>query len=290
MEFLKHETSGLLAGILVLSAAHGPQLVCSGQSTAAIEQVRGSEPAPSSAPRSPGAAILEGTVIYQSDPKRPWKLSRYYLSNPKNGSLAEAVIALEGPSLAASVPSQPPKTVTMDQLNFQFVPETIAIRAGDSIRISNSDEALHNVMTYDGNKPFNVNLVKGQEITQTFDQAGGLAHPIRLGCVFHGAMRAWIYVFDHPWFALTRRDGQFRFDNVPPGTYTLGVVHPAGKLRWQRSIELKPNQTVSLPIQLSPDDLIGSKLTQIRGEELHGSPDASGLVELVPPRGKGNIP
>ena len=58
-------------------------------------------------------------------------------------------------------------------------------------------------------------------------------------------MRAWIYVFDHPWFQLTRKDGRFRLENVPAGEYTLGVVHPAGKLRQSRQIKVKANETTS---------------------------------------------
>ncbi len=210
------------------------------------------------ASRGQESATLEGTLSYQSDPKRPWRLSRYYMANPREGSLAEAVVALNGPTLGRSAGPPVGKTVTVDQVNFQFVPETVALRAGDSLRIINSDEALHNVMTSDGSKPFNVNLVKGQEFTRIFDQAGGLAHPIRLGCVFHGSMRAWIYVFDHPWFAVTGRDGRFRFEYVPTGSYTLAVVHPAGKLQYSRSLELKPRQSASVRVQLSPDDLIGA--------------------------------
>jgi hypothetical protein len=147
----------------------------------------------------------------------------------------------------------------MDQSNYQFVPETMAIRAGDTVVISNSDDALHNVMTSDGDKPFNVNVVKGKEFVHTFDRAGGLNEPIRLGCVFHGAMRAWIYVFDHPWFKVTERDGRFRFENVPVGEYMIDVVHPAGKLRSSRRVEVKANALTSLEISLSPDDLTGVK-------------------------------
>jgi len=226
--------------------------------------------------RCQGSATLEGTLTYQSDPKRPWRLSRYYIANPQGGGLAEAVVALEGPALGRSVAPPAGKTVTVDQANFQFVPETVAIRAGDSVRIINSDEALHNVMTSDGSKPFSVSLVKGQEFTRIFDQAGGLPHPIRLGCVFHGAMRAWIYVFDHPWFAVTGRDGRFRFENVPPGTYMLAVVHPAGKLRCSHPVEFKPQETASVRVQLSPDDLIGAKLSQSSSNEFPSGPE---LVE-----------
>lgn len=33
--------------------------------------------------------------------------------------------------------------------------------------------------------------------------------------------RAWIRVFDHPYFAVTNRDGIFTIDSVPPGRYRL---------------------------------------------------------------------
>ena len=149
----------------------------------------------------------------------------------------------------------------MDQVNFQFVPETLVVRAGDSVRIVNSDVALHNVMTSDGDEPFNVNVAQGGAFAHTFPQAGGMEKPIRLGCVFHGGMRAWIYVFDHPWFQLSGRDGRFHFEHVPVGEYTLRVVHPAGKLNWSQRIIVKPNDTSSLEIKLSPDNLAGGKGT-----------------------------
>jgi plastocyanin len=205
---------------------------------------------------------VEGVVKYVPDSKRPWKFSRYYVQSAKDGALAEAVVALERPGLGALAPAAPHNNCTMDQINYQFVPETLAIRAGDTVLISNSDDALHNVMTSDGGEPFNVNVVKGKEFVHTFNQAGGLERPVRLGCVFHGAMRAWIYVFEHPWFQLTQKDGRFRLENVPVGEYTVGVVHPGGKLRWSRQIAVKANETTSLEISLSPEDLFISAATE----------------------------
>ena len=69
----------------------------------------------------------------------------------------------------------------------------------------------------------------------------------------HGAMRGWVYVFTHPYFALTGKDGQFRFENVPAGTYRLRVAHPAGELEWQQDVTVKNNEPLEINIALSPD-------------------------------------
>ena len=68
-------------------------------------------------------------------------------------------------------------------------------------------------------------------------------------------MRAWIYIFDHPWHQLTVKDGKYRFDNIPPGEYELRMVHPAGELFWKKEITLAPNETLRLDIHISPDNL-----------------------------------
>jgi plastocyanin len=199
------------------------------------------------APGPDAGVTVSGRVRYQADAARPWPLGRYYLNS---GSLAEAVVALEAPGLSGAPAA---RTLWMDQKNFQFVPETLAIRAGDSVRFTNSDEALHNVMTFQGAAPLNVNLAQGHEHVHLFSEGKGFDQQIQLTCVFHGAMRGWVYVFSHPFFATTGKDGQFRFENVPPGEYRLRVVHPAGELEWSQTVTVKKAGPVEISVALSPD-------------------------------------
>jgi plastocyanin len=199
-------------------------------------------------------SAIEGLVTYRADPARPWRYSRYYIKQSKTGELAEAVVALR--AKATNDVARQPQTVVIDQQNFQFQPETVAIRQGDSVTFTNADQATHNVQASSEISNFNVNMPGGGEHTVRFDRAGGIRQPAKIGCVFHSAMQSWIFVFDHPWFQITPASGRFRLADVPPGQYDLELVHPAGGLRWKKRIEVKPGQTLRIDIPLSPDDKV----------------------------------
>lgn len=198
------------------------------------------------------AGSVEGMVMYQPDSERPWRYARYYVGD--SGALAEAVVCLTSKSLAGLQPPDEPAEVVMDQKNYRFVPETLAIRAGDQVRFTNGDPAAHNVFTGDGSDPFNVTMAVEGAHVQTFRRASGIRKPIRIGCTFHSTMQAWIFVFDHPFYIVTAEEGRFRFEGVPAGDYKLEVVHPAGHLSWNAPVTIKDGDTLVRDVTLSPDD------------------------------------
>jgi len=202
----------------------------------------------------PGGAI-EGTAFYQPDPARPWRYARYYVADAKKGRLAEAVVCLTDRKLRGLRPPSEPRTVTMGQEDYRFIPETIAIRTGDRVRFTNSDNTLHNVMALGGNDAFNVSLTQDNEHTQSFTRAGNLKQPIKIGCSFHSQMQAWIFVFDHPFYAVTGEDGRFRFEGVPPGEYTLELYHPAGGMRLSRTVTVTAGSLQTIDLRTSPADI-----------------------------------
>ena len=201
------------------------------------------------------AGSIEGTVSYEADSQRPWRYGRYYVHDSDTGALAEAVVCLTAKSLSGLQPRDEPAEFVMDQKDYRFVPETIAIRAGDRVRFTNGDPAAHNVYTGDGSDPFNVTMAVDGSHEQTIRRAGGIRRPIRIGCTFHSTMQAWIFVFDHPFYFVTAEDGRFRFEGVPPGDYTLDVVHPAGQLAWKTSITVADGDALVQDVRFTPDHL-----------------------------------
>jgi hypothetical protein len=68
-------------------------------------------------------------------------------------------------------------------------------------------------------------------------------------------MAAWLYVFDHPYRAVTGERGQSRLPPVPPGRYTLQVQHLDGGLRRQEHIVVEADKLVRLRIEFHGDDM-----------------------------------
>ncbi len=200
-------------------------------------------------------ASLSGTVTYRADPDSPWRFQRYYVADQSTGALAEAVVSLKPTQTIEIPPNDTPANVLVDQENFQFIPETIAVRTGDRVRFTNSDETLHNVMLSHPADAFNVNLGKDEIYEHQFKSSVETFRPHRLGCVYHGSMRAWVFVYDHPFFALTGRDGSFQFKNVPPGEYQLEIHHAAGRLVWNETIKVSAKDALIKNIRLTPKNI-----------------------------------
>jgi len=206
--------------------------------------------------RQPQTGTVEGSVIYQADKQRPWRYARYYVKDRRKGFLAEAVVSLRSKSLKKLAAAARSKTTVINQKDLRFVPETIAIRAGDRVKFTNGDPSTHNVSSRGTLHPFDVTMPFGGSATQRFKRAGGSRRPVVLGCKFHSQMQAWIYVFDHPFFAVTTKDGRFRFAGVPPGKYRIEIVHSAGELRTSRSVVVRAGRTTTINLTLSPDNRI----------------------------------
>jgi len=185
----------------------------------------------------PGASLagaIKGKVVFVGAAPAPQKIpvtiDQYLCGAEKNADdlllsaqkeIRNAVVWLENAPVGAASPARAEK-VEIDQKGCAFIPRIVVVPAGGTVDFLNSDRLLHNIhATPKLNVAFNRTQPKSRTIPVTF------AKPeiVRINCDLHSWMAAWVVVAAHPFYAITGADGQFAFDNLPPGEYKLQIWH-----------------------------------------------------------------
>jgi plastocyanin len=152
--------------------------------------------------------------------------------------------------------------VVLDNHECHFVPHVLALRAGQTLDVKNSDQVSHNT-----NASFVINT-KRNETVPVGDQplewpiTQGEQAPVEVSCTIHPWMKGYLVVQPHPYVAVTGKDGSFELKNVPAGvpvefqvwheasTGSGGVAVNRPELKWQNNgrftVTLEPDQTLDL--------------------------------------------
>lgn len=141
----------------------------------------------------------------------------------KDGGLKNVEVFLKGVEKGKANPGG---TITLTNTHCMFDPRVQGSSVGQQIKIASDDPILHN--THPQNNDTNATIYnialpfKGFSVTKPLPSTPEL---IRVKCDAHEWMRAWIWEFDHPYYATTDADGHFEIKDVPPGTYTVVAWH-----------------------------------------------------------------
>jgi hypothetical protein len=145
------------------------------------------------------------------------------------------------------------KEVEIDQPCCGFVPHALAMREGQILVAKNSSPIAHN-FNYSGfpTKNPGKNFLMAPGSKQPIDNLkADEKFPVSVNCNVHGWMKAYIRVFDHPYYAVTDKDGNFEIKNAPAGNWKLKIWHDSGWLggaagRDGRDIEVKSGGATDL--------------------------------------------
>jgi hypothetical protein len=69
-------------------------------------------------------------------------------------------------------------------------------------------------------------------------------------------MRAVVFVFNHPYFAVTSKAGTFELKNLPPGTYTIEAWHEAYRAQDQ-TVVIGPKESKAISFAFRASDGLG---------------------------------
>jgi plastocyanin len=159
------------------------------------------------------------------------------------GALADVIVYIKSGvgNYRFDVPSP---AVTLDQTGCMYEPHVLGVMAGQKFDVKNTDPVEHNVHPAPRvNRAWNKSQPIGSGMIETSFNHPELA--IRVLCNLHPWMRAYVFVFSHPYFDVTSKTGTFELKNLPPGNYIIEAWQEKYGTQDQ-SVTLRPRETKSI--------------------------------------------
>jgi hypothetical protein len=163
--------------------------------------------------------------------------------------VANAVVWLEGIKEGKAPPDE--RRLELESVQCKLRPRVQAAVTGSAVNIIGHDNFMQHLQFTAGGESGSraaVLVGGGEQVIPTelpFKEPG----LVLVRDPEHAWTRAYLAVFDHPYFAVTSKDGSFTIDNVPPGKYTLRTWHERTN-EAQQSVDIAPNGTVKLTVEL----------------------------------------
>jgi hypothetical protein len=177
----------------------------------------------------------------KGDPKQKAEIEQMWIVDPSTRAVANVVVWVKAPA-GTFFPThksllKPVAKVVIDQPYCAFLPRVSVynpvrydeagklIPTGQELIIKNSAVVGHNVRAIGHpkyNQGFNRNLPPKTELNATTDlnaqqKLNPQPLPVSLQCDVHTWMAAKLFVFDHPYYAITKADGTYEIPFVPAG-------------------------------------------------------------------------
>src|SRR4051812_13111575 len=192
------------------------------------------------------------------------------------GNLANVIVSIkkeEGQELGGEASKEP---AVLDQKGCMYEPHVLAMMAGQEFSIKNDDPFLHNVHSLAATNPtFNFaqpNKDEGKKVDPM-----KAAEIFRVKCDVHPWMSAYIGVFEHPFFAVTKEDGKYSINTkgLADGDYTLQIWH-------------EKFATTPMEEKISVKDGKATKDVKVKAETAMANPDNITDIHLASATVKGD--
>ena len=163
------------------------------------------------------------------------KVDMTWVVDPKTKGVANVMVWLKAPAgntfaIHDSYKKRDKESVTFDQPHCQYLPHVAGfnpfymaggkpVMTGQKLIFKNSAGCNHNVRVLGdqiNNKGFNTNLPPETEIEKTTELKPQRL-PLEVRCDIHPWMSARLFIFDHPYYAITKSDGSYEIPYAPAG-------------------------------------------------------------------------
>ncbi len=143
--------------------------------------------------------------------------------------IANIFVYLQKPpaDMPAELKESKEKVVKFDQKGCRFIPHALILRTDQTIEILSSDPISHNThalpVRQDGKNEAIAANDRSGNVKWQFSLPEKM--PTTVQCDIHLWMNARWLIIDHPYAAITDKDGRFKIENVPAGEHNFMIWH-----------------------------------------------------------------
>lgn len=143
----------------------------------------------------------------------------------RGAAVGDVVVWLADARTGKALPTS--RRVELDLEGCQLAPLAQGVVAGSTLNVHGRDPIDSRLRLARQPGGASLGLVRMTDAGQVVPDDRALAQPgiVEARGERPAWLRAWLLVFDHPYFATTDADGAFSLADVPPGTYTLRAWH-----------------------------------------------------------------
>jgi hypothetical protein len=245
---MKSRAISLFVVLLVLSLARSAAQ--SGYQTVTVNDggtITGTVKWTGPVPKIPSVTINKDPEICDPQAQKKRDLERLIIAS--SGGVANTVVFLKdiGKGKAMDLPEG---RQFLNQKTCRYEPHVLLVPGNGTLQLKSSDPVLHTVHmsgASDYNLPF---PFANQTITRTMNREGLVDLRCNAGHVW---MNAEMLVVNHPYYAVTDEDGNFKLTNVPPGDYEIEAWHEGWKVTGQGALyDVMTQMRVQRPIFSDP--------------------------------------
>ena len=145
----------------------------------------------------------------------------------------------------------PKESVQVTTEKCQFVPHCLICRTEQVIEMRSDGSVGHYPNSYPQANPLKARLVspplQAPEVFR-FKYHNAESIPMKVTCDFHSWMKGYWLLLDHPYAALTDKDGKFQIENLPIGNHEFRVWHErVGYIERKYKVAVTAGDPVLLP-------------------------------------------
>lgn len=150
-------------------------------------------------------------------------------------------------------------TVNLRELACRYQPHVLFLRTDQDLTIWHDDPIGHNAHFYAmRNQPYAYVLGRKPSSKVRLRQAERV--PTLVRCDIHPWMKAVLLVLDHPYAAITDKDGKFKITDLPPGDHEFVVWHEEkGYIERKLLVKIEGAQAVELKLAVNSDKAAPAK-------------------------------